>query len=56
MDESQEHEREHRPKSIDRRPIPPELEVDWPRATRPPKVEDFIKDPNETSLFRRFHF
>jgi hypothetical protein len=55
MDESQKKE-ERRPSPVDGRSIPRELEVDWPRATRPPEVEDFIMDPNETSIFRRFRF
>jgi len=56
MDELQQQEKQRRTKPVDGRPIPAELEVDWPRATRPPRVEDFIKDPNETSIFRRFRF
>jgi hypothetical protein len=56
MDESQDQERRHRPKSIDGRPVPPPPEVEWPRATRPPRVEDFIEDPTIGDIFWRFRF
>jgi hypothetical protein len=54
-----EHEDEKHPrqsKPFDERDLPPELQVDWPRPTRPPRVEDFIKDMNEVSILPRFRF
>lgn len=56
MNEPQDEKRQTRPRSIHDGGLPPELEVDWPPATRPPRVEDFIKDLNEVSILRRFRF
>lgn len=56
MEERRNQEPKPRSKTRDPREIPPELEVDWPRPTRPPRVEDFIKDMNEVSILPRFRF
>ena len=56
MDEADGQHQTREPKSIDGRPVPPPPQVDWPRATRPPRVEDFIKDLNDVSILPRFRF
>jgi len=37
-------------------PVPPPLPEPWPRATRPPTPEDFIKDLDKVDILRRFRF
>jgi hypothetical protein len=37
-------------------PVPPPAPEPWPRATRPPTPEDFIKDLDKVDILRRFRF